>query len=120
MPVAAAAMLNFVPGSAVLPSAPAGLIAWARTATSDPRVTLKIAGSVEGSAADVDPATVNGAVLAADHARAVDAGLAGPRVDPGLSMICTASPTLGPGKSEALSLVYRIRRSRSSGRNEIE
>src|SRR3546814_12285360 len=36
MPVAAAAMLNFVPGSAVLPSAPAGLIAWARPATRDP------------------------------------------------------------------------------------
>lgn len=76
LPVAAAAMLYFAPGSATLPSSPAGLIAWTREATSDPRVTIKISGSVDGSAADVDNVSGSGAVLAADRARAVAAELA--------------------------------------------
>ncbi len=90
MPVAAAAMLNFAPGSAALPSSPDGLIAWARAATRDPRVMLKIAGSTDGSAADVDPATGNGAVLAADRARAVAAALAAAQVAPGRMTIVNA------------------------------
>ncbi|QNQ09332.1 flagellar motor protein MotB [Sphingomonas alpina] len=76
MPVAAAAMLNFAPGSAALPASPAGLIAWAREVTRDPRVTLKISGGSDGSAIDVDADTGSGAVLAADRARTVAAALA--------------------------------------------
>ncbi|MEG3087475.1 flagellar motor protein MotB [Sphingomonas sp. PB4P5] len=80
MAVGAAAMLNFAPSSAILPSSPAGLIAWAREAARDPRVTLKISGGADGSPSDVDRATGSGAVLAADRARAVAAALAGARV----------------------------------------
>jgi hypothetical protein len=76
IPVAAAAMLGFAPGSASLPSAPDGLIAWAHAVTRDPRVTLKVAGGTDGSPADVDTPTGSGAVLAADRARAVAAALA--------------------------------------------
>ncbi|MDB5706643.1 MAG: hypothetical protein JWN66_3759 [Sphingomonas bacterium] len=82
IPVAAAAIMNFAPGSAILPSAPAGLVAWAREAVRDPRVTLKISGSVDGSASDIDPATGSGAVLAADRARNVAAALASAHVVP--------------------------------------
>lgn len=76
MPVAAAAMLDFAPGSAVLPSSPAGLIAWAREVTRDPRIVLKVSGGIDGSPSDVDATTGSGAVLAADRARAVAAALA--------------------------------------------
>ncbi|MES2042226.1 MAG: flagellar motor protein MotB [Pseudomonadota bacterium] len=76
MPVAAAAMLDFAPGSATLPSSPAGLIAWAREVTRDPRIVLKVSGGIDGSPSDVDATTGSGAVLAADRARAVAAALA--------------------------------------------
>jgi len=76
MPVAAAAMGGFAPGSAALPASPARLSAWAAEALRDPRVTLRIAGAVDGSARDVDPLSRSGAVLAADRARAVAAALA--------------------------------------------
>lgn len=69
-------MPGFAPGSAVLPSSPAGLIAWSREVTRDPRVSLRINGSVDGTPRDVDPLTGSGAVLAADRARAVAAALA--------------------------------------------
>lgn len=82
MPVAAAAMLDFAPGSAALPSSPAGLIAWAREVTRDPRIVLKVSGGVDGSPADVDATTGSGAVLAADRARAVAAALAEARAVP--------------------------------------
>jgi hypothetical protein len=45
-------------------------------------VTLKISGTVDGSASDVDPATGSGAVLAADRARNVAAALAAAHVVP--------------------------------------
>jgi hypothetical protein len=90
MPVEVAAMLNFQPGSALLPQSPAGLVAWAREATRDPRVTLKVSGSVDGSPADVDPATGSGAVLAADRARAVAAALA--HVAGGRMAVATGAP----------------------------
>ncbi|MCM8731249.1 flagellar motor protein MotB [Hephaestia sp. GCM10023244] len=102
MPVAAAAMLNFAPGSATLPGAPDGLVAWARAATGDPRVTLRIAGSVDGSAADVDAATGSGAVLAADRARAVAAALARARVAPGRMTIVNAPDRPGQGRRQVL------------------
>lgn len=89
MPVAAAAMLNFAPGAATLPAAPDSLIAWAREAARDPRVTLKVTGSTDGTPADVDPATRSAAVLAADRARAVAAALA--PVAPGRLLIVNAA-----------------------------
>ena len=89
MPVAAAAMLNFTPGSAALPAAPDGLVAWAREAARDPRVTLKVTGSTDGSPADVDPETGSAAVLAADRARAVAATLAA--TAPGRLLIVNAA-----------------------------
>jgi hypothetical protein len=76
IPMAAAAMLNFAPASAALPSDSASLAAWARATLSDPRVALTIAGSTDGSPADVDAATGSRTVLAADRARAVAASLA--------------------------------------------
>lgn len=77
IPVAAAGMMNFAAGSAVLPGGTTGLVAWAREASRDPRVMLTVTGSVDGTPADVDPATGSGAVLAADRARVVAAALAG-------------------------------------------
>lgn len=76
MPVAAAGMMNFAPGSAALPGSAAGLVAWAREAARDPRVTLTVTGSTDGSAADLDPASHSAAILAADRARATAATLA--------------------------------------------
>lgn len=76
MPVAAAALDGFAPGSATTPRSPDAVIAWARDAARDPRVTLTVTGSADGSPADVDPATASGAVLAADRARLVAGALA--------------------------------------------
>lgn len=104
IPMAAAAMMNFAPGSAALPSAPAGLIAWAREAVRDPRVTLKISGSADGSAADVDPATGNGAVLAADRARAVAAAFAAAHVAPAGRITIVNAPDL-PGHNRRTVIV---------------
>ena len=90
-PVAIAAMPGFAPGSAVLPSSPAALVAWSREVTRDPRVSLRIVGTFDGSAADVDPQTRSGAVLAADRARAIAAALAlAGAVPPGRVGIATA------------------------------
>lgn len=88
VPVAAAGITGFAPGSATLPGAPDDLIAWAVAALADPRVSLRVAGSVDGSAADIDPVTGSGVVLAADRARAVAAALA--RVAPGRLTVTTA------------------------------
>ncbi|TGX38318.1 flagellar motor protein MotB [Sphingomonas naasensis] len=74
MPVDLATVTGFAPGSAELPDARAAL-AWARGATIDPRTRLRIIGEVDGSAADVDPITGSGPILAADRARAVAAAL---------------------------------------------
>ncbi len=74
MPVEIAAANGFATGSAV-PGDMAGAIEWARTATRDPRTRLRVTGEVDGSAADVDPATGSGAILAADRARIVAANL---------------------------------------------
>ncbi|UVO51234.1 flagellar motor protein MotB [Sphingomonas sp. SUN019] len=89
MPVAAAAMLDFAPGSATLPSTPDAIVAWAREAAKDPRVRLTVTGASDGSAADVDPDTGSAAVLAADRARAVAAALAA--VAPGRLVIVNAA-----------------------------
>ena len=71
MATTAAAISGFAAGSAELPQDPAALIAWAREATRDVRVVLRVAGAVDGTAADVDAVTRSGAVLAADRARSV-------------------------------------------------
>lgn len=91
MAVSAAALPDFAAGSAVLPAAPAALIAWARETTRDPRVTLRITGGVDGSAADVDALTGSGAVLAADRARAVAAVLARAHAVPPARMTITGA-----------------------------
>lgn len=90
MPVDLAAVNGFAPGSAQLPDTGAAL-AWARTATTDPRTRLRIIGEVDGSAMDVDPLTGSGPILAADRARAVAAILvrAG-AVAPGRIAVVTA------------------------------
>ena len=75
MPFAATAMLASRPARLRCPRA-RPLIAWARDAVRDPRVTLRITGNTDGIAADVDPATGSAALLAADRARAVAAALA--------------------------------------------
>lgn len=71
MAVSVGAMRGFAPGSAVPTQAPERLVAWARDATRDGRVSLRITGGVDGTPSDVDPATGSGAMLAADRARAV-------------------------------------------------
>ena len=75
MATAAGAMTGFALGSASIPQDTAALIAWAREATRDPRVVLRVAGAVDGTPSDVDPVTRSGAVLAADRARAVATAL---------------------------------------------
>jgi len=92
LPVAAAGMLDFDTGSAILPTPPAALAAWARDAMQDPRVQLTVTGSVDGSPDDVDPATRSAAILASDRARAVAAAIA--RVAPGRVTLAT-SPITG-------------------------
>lgn len=92
MPLAAAAMLDFAPGSAMLPTSPASLVAWAREAARDPRVTLRITGSVDGSAADVDGPSGSGAILAADRARSVAVAIAAARAVPAGRMTIVGAP----------------------------
>lgn len=98
MPVAAAGLTSFAAGSAVLPASPDSLIAWAREAVRDPRVTLTVTGSTDGSAADTDAATGNAALLAADRARATAAALAG--IVPARRLVLTTA--LRPGQRAAL------------------
>ena len=106
MPVAAAAMLNFAPGSAILPQSPSSVVAWARDAASDPRVVLKVTGQTDGSAADVDAASGSAAVLAADRARAVAAALAAAHVAaPGRMTIVNAPDAHGHGRRAVLITV---------------
>lgn len=75
MPVAASAVPGFATGSSTVPAQPTELILWARDVARDPRVTLRVAGYVDGSAADVDAATGSSAILAADRARNVAAAI---------------------------------------------
>ncbi len=96
MPVLATATGAFATGSAVLGAEPA-LVAWAKDAVRDPRVTLAITGAVDGSPSDVDPQTGSGAVLAADRARAVAALLAD--VTPADRL--TITTTVAPGRRAA-------------------
>lgn len=103
LPLSIAAMLDFAPGSAALPSSPDSLAAWARTALADPRVTLTITGSIDGTPADVDRLTRNGAVLAVDRARAIAAALSDV-VPPDRLLIRTSGRP--QGRRVSLSLGY--------------
>ncbi len=96
LPVMAAGMFAFAPGSAALPDDPAAVIAWAREGVRDPRVALTVTGSTDGSAADVDPATGSAAILAADRARSLAVALAG------ISHRITVTTTGRPGRRAAV------------------
>lgn len=109
LPVAAAVVRGFAPGSAALAATPADAIAWARDVARDPRVRLKVAGSVDGSAADTDPTLHSGALLAADRARAVAAALVGAgAIAPDRITIVTADPArAGPaGRRVLVSIAF--------------
>lgn len=103
MPVAAAGLLDFAPGSAALASSPAATVAWARASASDPRVVLTVTGTADGSRADVDTATGSGAVLAADRARALAAALATAGIAPG-RLVITTSRARRPGIQQGNTL----------------
>lgn len=100
MAVAAAAAIDFTVGSSRLGALPPTTLDWARGAMRDPNVTLKITATVDGSAADVDPVTGSGAVLAADRARAVAVALAGVIPADRVSVATASMPT--PGRRVAL------------------
>jgi flagellar motor protein MotB len=95
MPVDAQSVGGFAAGRATpAPLAPS-VVAWARAATRDPRVTLTITGSADASPADVDPATGSAMLLAADRARAVAAALVAAGV-PGARLRLATAPAAGP------------------------
>lgn len=96
LPVMAAGLLDFAPGSASLPESPAAVVAWAREAARDPRVALTVTGSTDGSAADVDAATGSAAILAADRARTLAATLTG------VSRRITVTTAHRPGRRAAI------------------
>ena len=102
MPVAAAAMNGFASGSAILPAAPDGLIAWARDAARDPRVTLTVTGSADGSPVDIDATSGSAAVLAAARASAVAAVLARANVVPAARLAIATAPITSRGQRSVL------------------
>ena len=71
LPVAAAGLAGFAPGSAALPRSPRAVADWALDAVRDPRVTLTLTGEAD----DADPATGSSAILAADRARTLATAL---------------------------------------------
>lgn len=75
LPLAAATMLDFAPGSADLPEPPAAITAWAEREARDPRLRLTITGITDGSAGDVEPLSRSAPLLASDRARAVAVAL---------------------------------------------
>ena len=95
LPLAAAALLDFAPGSAALPDDPAALIAWAKREAGDPRLRLTVTGITDTSAADLDPLAHSAPLLAADRARAVAAKLVAAGIDGRQIAIATAAT---PGK----------------------
>ena len=92
MPVASAATLDFQPGSAVLPASAGMLIDWARAAAADPRVTLRVVGTTDGTPVDVDASTASAPILANDRARAVAALLARAHIAPDRLVILNGAP----------------------------
>jgi len=106
MPVAIADMPGFAPGSAVLPGAPDRIARWARDQLADPRLLLKITGSVDGTAADVDPATGIGSLLAADRARAVAVALVSARMVPANRLILATDTGTGGRRAVMLTVAF--------------
>lgn len=106
MPVGSATMTNFVPGASALPSSPASIIAWARSATADPRVTLKITGATDGSRQDVDATTSSAALLAIDRARAVAAALAQAGAVPSGRMTIDSEAPRADGRRVSLTIAF--------------
>ncbi|MBR0553119.1 flagellar motor protein MotB [Stakelama marina] len=66
---------GFAPGAATGAAVAPAVIAWARGAAADPRTAIRLAGSTDGSAVDVDGATGSAAILANDRARFVAVAL---------------------------------------------
>jgi hypothetical protein len=90
MPLAVAMVDGFAAGNTTPPAASlAATIAWARDISRDSRTMLVVTGAVDGSAADVDPATGSGALLAVDRARTVAAAIA--RAVPGARLAIDAT-----------------------------
>lgn len=99
LPLAAASITDFATGSSALPHDPDNIIAWARDISRDRRVMLTVTGGVDGSAADVDPATGSNTVLAADRARTVAAAIA--LAVPGIRLtVTTVPPTPGTASGQ--------------------
>ncbi|WP_375428732.1 hypothetical protein [uncultured Sphingomonas sp.] len=101
IPLAASA-IRFAPGSAV-PDDPRALVAWAADAARDPRISLTVTGATDGAPADVDAATGNATLLAADRARAIAALLA-PLVGPARLRIAT--DPLPRGRTATATLAF--------------
>ena len=95
MPVAAIMGADFTVGTATLSAAPTAMIDWARGATRDPRVLLTVTGSVDGSPADIDPATGSAAILAADRARTVAAALIAAHAVTPTRLVIATTPRTG-------------------------
>ena len=76
LPTDMARVMGFAPGKAVADrQALAAINDWASRAAQDPRTTLRLTGSVDGSVSDRDAATGSGAILANDRARSVAVAL---------------------------------------------
>jgi hypothetical protein len=87
IPLASAAA-GFAPGSARIVITD-GLLDFAMESLRDPRVTLRIAGSAEGTQADSDPTTGSAQILASDRARATASWLIAHGVSADRIMIAT-------------------------------
>jgi hypothetical protein len=87
IPLASAAA-GFAPGSAKIVITD-GLLDFAMESLRDPRVTLRIAGSAEGTLADSDPTTGSAQILASDRARATASWLIAHGVSADRIMIAT-------------------------------
>ncbi|MGN6377220.1 MAG: OmpA family protein [Sphingomonas sp.] len=88
---------RFVRGSATIASAD-GLLEFATESLRDPRVTLRVAGSTDGTPADIDPTSGSAQILASDRARATVAWL----IDHGIAANRIMISTPGTGRRMAL------------------
>lgn len=76
LPTDMARVTGFAPGKAIADRQALGAIAdWAARAAQDPRTTLRLTGSVDGSVSDRDAATGSGTILGYDRARSVAVAL---------------------------------------------
>jgi outer membrane protein OmpA-like peptidoglycan-associated protein len=96
IPLASAAA-GFVAGSATINSTD-GLLDFATDSLRDPRVTLRVTGSTDGSRSDRDPVTGSTQILASDRARATVAWL----IDHGIAADRIMISTPGTGRRGAL------------------